>query len=37
MQKAIRENILEKLSMEVLDKRLDPYSAKDEMLKLIKQ
>lgn len=37
MHKALEENLLENLSREVVDKRLDPYSAKDEVLKLIKK
>lgn len=37
MYKALEENMLDNLSKEVVEKELDPYSAKDKVLKLIKE
>ena len=37
MNKALEEDLLESLSQEIVFKNLDPYSAKDKVLELIKQ
>ena len=36
MHKSLKQNVLENLSEEVVHKNLDPYSAKDKILKIIK-
>ncbi len=36
MSKAMKENLLKDLSKKVISRKLDPYTAKDEMIKLIK-